>query len=93
MPFGDLDAQPGHASVLALGERIFLAWQEFDGKQTTIKVMASRDRGDTWTSPTVGATTAGAADYPLLLADRGRAWLAWNTADEGFRLLDLEARP
>lgn len=89
-PFGDLDAQAGHPVVLARQERIFLAWREFDGKQHRIRVMVSRDRGDTWMMPAIRATTAGAADYPLLLANRDEAWLGWNTTDEGFRLFNLE---
>ncbi|MDK9723604.1 MAG: glycoside hydrolase [Sterolibacteriaceae bacterium MAG5] len=90
MPFGDLDAQPGHPTVLAQEGNVFLAWREFDGRQMTIKTMTSRDRGDTWSRAAKRAVTAGAADYPLLLAGRGKVWLAWNTASEGFRLFDLE---
>lgn len=90
MAFGDPDAQPGHPAVLALGERVLVAWREFDGKQNRIRTMVSFDRGASWSAPATRATSAGAADYPLLLAGRGQAWLAWNTADEGFRLLPLE---
>lgn len=89
-PFGDPDAQAGHPAVLALGDEVLLAWSEYDGKRNRIRAMASADRGDTWSPPETLATTAGAADYPLLLADRGVAWLAWNTADEGLRLQRLQ---
>lgn len=90
LAFGDPDAQPGHPAVLAFGERVLVAWREFDGKQNRIRVMASTDRGDTWSTPLTQATSAGATDYPLLLTGRGQAWLAWNTVDEGFRLISLE---
>ncbi|CAG0983210.1 hypothetical protein RHDC4_02022 [Rhodocyclaceae bacterium] len=91
MPFGNLDAQPGHPTVLAQDEKVFLAWREFDGKQMSVKTMASRNHGDTWGPVVSRAVTAGAADYPLLLSGRSKAWLAWNTVQEGFRLFDLEA--
>lgn len=89
LAFGNLDAQPGHPTVLVHGDSVFLAWQEFDGRQTRIQLMASADRGQHWTAPVSRAATAGAADYPLLLEGRGKAWLAWNTADEGLRLFEL----
>lgn len=89
LAFGDPDAQPGHPAVLVDGERVIVAWREFDGRQNRIRVMLSRDRGASWSAPATHAASAGAADYPLLLAGRGRVWLAWNTADEGFRLVEL----
>lgn len=90
MPFGDLDAQPGHPTVLTQEQKVFLAWREFDGRQMTIKTMVSRDRGETWGRAARRAVTTSAADYPLLLAGRGKVWLAWNTVSEGFRVFDLE---
>ncbi len=89
LAFGDPDAQPGHPTVLADGERVIVAWREFDGRQNRIRVMVSPDRGASWGAPARHAASAGATDYPLLLTGRGRAWLAWNTADEGFRLFAL----
>ena len=59
-------------------------------------VMSSPDAGNTWSPPRRVAATAGASDYPLLAAGRGRIYLAWNTAREGLRLFDLarsESRP
>lgn len=90
--FGNLDRQPGHPAVIAAGTRIVLAWQEFDGSRTLIQTMASADRGDTWGTPTTAASTAGASDYPRLTLRLGRPVLAWNTADEGLRLIELEAQ-
>jgi hypothetical protein len=78
--------------VIAAGKRIVLAWQEFDGSRTLIQTMASADRGDTWGTPTTAASTAGASDYPRLTLRLGRPILAWNTADEGLRLIELEAQ-
>lgn len=91
MGFGDAERQPGHASILVRGDQVFLAWQEYDGKTLRIQVMVSPDRGEHWSKPVTQATTAHAADYPQLLGGRGKAWLAWNSADEGLRLWPLDA--
>lgn len=96
LAFGDNDAQAGHAAVLALAAEVHLAWREFDGKESAVLVMSSPDAGNTWSPPRRVAATAGASDYPLLAAGRGRIYLAWNTAREGLRLFDLarsESRP
>lgn len=93
MPFGDADRQPARPTILIRGDRAFLAWQEYDGRMLTIRTMHSTDRGEHWSAPVTQATTAHAADYPQLLAGRGKAWLAWNSADEGLRLFPLAALP
>lgn len=89
MAFGNLDAQPQHPTLLLHGDRVLLAWREFDGQQTRIQVMISPDRGNSWLPAVSRATSQGQTDYPLLLTGRGKAWLAWNTADEGLRLFEL----
>ncbi len=89
LPFGDNDAQAAHPAVLSLGRAVFLAWKEFDGKNTVIRLMRSTDGGVTWSAPAKLATTAAASDHPQLIAHGRRAWLGWNTAREGFRLIDV----
>lgn len=92
-PLGDPDRAPGHAQLLALGERVWLAWKEFDGERATVVAQSSADRGATWTSPRVVAATAGGSDHPLLLAVGGQPRLSWLTQAEGWRLLPVEAAP
>jgi hypothetical protein len=87
--FGNPEAQPSHPDVLSLGERVFVAWKEFDGQTTAVWAMASGNGGRSWEPPRKIATTAGASDHPLLVADRGVPYLSWNTAGEGFRLVPL----
>lgn len=89
MRFGNPEAQPGRPQVLSLGSRVALAWKEFDGKSSLVRVMVSRDGGATWPAPETLARTAGASDHPQLLHDRGRAFLGWQTVNEGFRLLEV----
>lgn len=87
--FGNSEAQAAHPQVLALGDRVWLAWKEFDGREATVHVMHSDDAGLSWSAPTVFASTDGASDHPLLIADGARAYLSWNTAKEGYRLVAL----
>jgi hypothetical protein len=90
MPLGHPDRQPGRAQVLAVGREIWLAWQEFDGEQTTIWSRMSRDVGATWSEPQAIAQTLDAADHPMLVSGGKRAFLSWLTRAEGYRLLPLE---
>jgi hypothetical protein len=89
MPFGDLDAQAGHPALSAIGNAIDLVWREFDGRENRIVGMHSSDRGQTWSQPARLASTAGAADDPLLISGRGAVWLIWNTADHGLKIVRL----
>lgn len=87
MPFGDLDAQAGHPVVAVVQEEVHLAWREFDGRENRVMTMRSADRGQTWSKPAAIASTAGAADDPLLITGRGGIWLIWNTADAGLKVV------
>lgn len=89
MAIGDGARQPGHPQVLALGERVFLAWKEFDGERSHIRTMTSTDAGASWSAARTVATTNERSDHPLLIANGTRAFLSWNTAREGYRLIDL----
>jgi hypothetical protein len=78
----------GHPSVLALGNRVWLAWKEFkDGVGTVLMVTASRDGGARWDAPRVLATTRHQSDHPFLLSDGRGAFASWFSSDEGYRLL------
>jgi len=87
--FGNPDAQAGHPQVLALGTRIALAWKEFDGKQTVIRVQQSRDGGRTFAGPATLAASASASDHPLLVSDGVHVLLSWNSVAEGHRFMPL----
>ncbi len=87
--FGNFEAQAGHPHVLSLGKVVHVVWKEFDGQNSVIRGMASTDGGKSWSLPRQIATTAGASDHPLLVADGTQAYLSWNTAQEGFRLIGM----
>ena len=87
--FGDPERLAGRPQLLALGDRIWRAWKEFDGTTTTIMAQSSADRGQSWDAPRPVAATADASDHPLLVNDGGKAALSWLTKAEGYRLLPL----
>lgn len=87
--FGNDEAQAGHPHVLSLGKAVHVVWKEFDGQNSVIRGMSSSDGGKSWSLPRQIAATAGASDHPLLVADGIQAYLSWNTAKEGFRLIGV----
>jgi hypothetical protein len=89
MAFGDADQQAGHASVLAVGGRVFLTWKEFSGKHDELFVMTAPDGGRSWSSPLRVATTRDGSDHPFLLADGQWLYASWATEVEGLRLFKV----
>jgi hypothetical protein len=89
LAFGNAQAQPAHSALLAVGDDIYLAWKEFDGKQTTVRAMLSTDDGAQWSAPWIVAVATGGSDHPQLVRDGASAFLSWNAQREGYRLLDL----
>jgi hypothetical protein len=77
-----------HADLAIVGERVVIAWKEFDGVQSTLHVMRSEDRGATFT-PGIVAQTAQASDQPRLLVRDGRFYVFWNTLAEPLRVIAL----
>lgn len=87
--FGNPEAQPAHPYVLSLGSRVYLVWKEFDGESTGILGMHSGDGGKSWSAPEKLANTSEVSDWPILISENGRAYLSWNTKNEGYRLIEI----
>jgi len=90
MAFGTAAAQAGHPGIAAAGDRVILTWREFNGHVYEAYAQRSDDRGATWSPPVRLAEAAGIADYPLPLFSGTRAWVVWNAAAEGLRVLPVE---
>jgi hypothetical protein len=88
MPFGNAKALAGHPAVLSLGSRVALAWQEFDGQKTRIRLMHSYDGGEHWSAPMLAGEAKGKADYPFLIGDGQHIYLSWNSS-AGYSLTAL----
>jgi hypothetical protein len=94
LALGDPARQAGHPAVAAAGERVLLAWREFDGQRFSAWAMLSQDAGASWGAPQKLAEAAQQADYALPLLDAQQALVVWNTAAEGLRVLPVaEGRP
>lgn len=90
--FGDAEAQAGHPALLALGERVWLAWKELNEQGAVIRLAHSKDGGRNWDEATEIARADGATDYPALIDDGAQAYLSWNTAP-GYRLIAIDVHP
>ena len=87
---GNPDRQPGHATVLASGKNVYVAWKEFDGETSSIQAMHSADGGNSWGKPWQVATTKDDSEHPQLIAKQDKVFLSWNTLLEGYRLIALQ---
>lgn len=91
MPIGNSkDQLPGHPDVISLGQRVILAWSEFDGIKTRIMILQSNDRGNTWSQVRSVAESTSESDFPFLLTDGQAIFLSWNSQIEGYRLIPIE---
>lgn len=77
MALGNKNHLPGHADVLALNNRVAVAWQEFDGEQTHIWLITSTDRGTHWSAPREIAKTSSASGFPKLISNKNQMFLSW----------------
>lgn len=90
--FGNFEAQAARPYVLSLGSRVYLAWKEFDGENTAVLGMHSGDGGKSWSAPAKLASTSDVSDWPLLIGENSRAYLSWNTKNEGYRLIEISGQ-
>lgn len=82
-------AQAAHADVAAEGNRVAIAWKQFDGKATAVFARVSGDGGRTWQEKAV-ARTRGSSDQPRLAAGKPGIVLVWHTQDEGVKTVLLK---
>jgi hypothetical protein len=83
-------AGSGHPHVLALGTKVNVVWQEFDGTNNVIKLMKSADDGKTWSKPEVIAQTAKSGDQPFLVSDGEKTYLSWKTQQQDYGLISID---
>lgn len=86
MHFGGESAK--HPNIAVLGNRVAIAWLEFDGSNTLVKLMQSFDGGAQWTEPKQIGQSAESADYAFVVADQGELYLSWQTR-RGYRFKAL----
>lgn len=77
-----------HADIAVIGERVAIAWKEFDGERTRLRGLTSGDGGASWGELELAAT-AGPSDQPRLLTQDGRFLVFWNTGEQPLRMVEL----
>lgn len=93
-PVGNPDAQAGYPVIWAgAAQDVHLAWREFIDGAYALRSRKSQDGGRTWSADRTIATSRHAADIPRFVRAAARPLLAWNTHDEGMRVIDLGSAP
>ena len=80
----------GHPALLSVGENVYLVWRESEAKTHKILGKYSDDGGRNWSESKLLAETTGKADYPHLVSRDKQVYLAWQTAQEGLRLISWQ---
>ena len=87
--FGNYKASAAHPQVMSLGNKVYLLWKEFDGKQSSLLSMQSSDKGKSWSAPRILLQTTSANDHPFLIRDGEQVYAAWHRRGKDYRLLPL----
>ena len=82
-------AQTLEPDILADEHSIHLTWKQTDGAKSIAFAQDSLDGGQTWSTPRRLAEAEGDTDQPFLLDYQGHHYVAWQTDDQGFRLIPL----
>ncbi len=77
-----------HADLAAAGDRIAIAWKEFDGERSRLRALRSDDAGNTWRESELAAT-GGPSGHPLVLKRDGTFYVFWNRRDAPLSVLAL----
>jgi hypothetical protein len=93
MPIGQADKAPSRPHVIAGPRGTAIVWKEFDGEETSVKLMMSVDDGKTWSQPRTLSSTKDSSDHPLLVSDGRQYYLSWMTKADGYRLQSIENEP
>jgi len=86
----DTSPQASHPQVKQFANIVWLAWKTYENNQSYIKIRKSLNNGALWSKPETIVSTLGNSDHPYLLNDTKNIFLAWQTENEGLRLIPLD---
>ncbi|MGR9099726.1 MAG: exo-alpha-sialidase [Gammaproteobacteria bacterium] len=89
MALGNPERLPSHPAVFALGNRVVLAWKEFNGYDSSIVVKESNDRGKTWSPDRLLMETGEESGYPDLIGNGKSIYLSWAIQDKGHQIIEI----
>jgi hypothetical protein len=93
--FGNMKNNAGHPSILSIGDAVWLVWKEQmdvstnTTKGTAVYAMKSNDGGKSWEDAKLVFSSNDKADYPQIIENKGKVFLAINTVADGFKLIPL----
>ena len=82
-------ASAGHPSLSRVPGRLLLAWKEFNGERTEVRLIESGDDGRSWSEPATLVSTERDSDHPFLVARGADVFLSWHSAEEGLRIVPV----
>lgn len=88
-PMGFGGAGATHPHVMALGQRVGVVWQAYDGKNNVVYAMQSNDAGKTWSKPKVVGETTEMLDEPFVISDGQQLYVSWHVPQQGYHLTVL----
>jgi len=74
-----------HADLAAAGNKLAIAWKEFDGERTQLRALISGDGGKSFDEMQLASTDA-ASDQPRVIRRKDKLFVFWRTEKEGFGL-------
>ena len=88
-----VDTRPAasHPQVAEFAGHVYFVWKFFDGKRTTIEMIESQDKGNTWSAQQTIASTDSSSDHPLLVKHSDGIYLSWHV-ENSYRFERLHPR-
>lgn len=89
MTLGNPDRLPSHPDVITLAQRVMIVWKEFDGEQTSLHLMESSDRGQSWRKIPMTLNSKSKNSHPKLIANKTDIFLSWTSKNKGHQIIKL----
>ena len=81
-----VDGSPGagHPFLEEYEGTLYLVWKGFDGQQSLLQLIHSKDDGQTWSAPETLITTSEGSDHPLIVSNQEGLYLSWKSDEHGY---------
>ncbi len=80
-----------HPYIASHENRLTVVWKIFDGKQSQIVQVQSKDLGKSWSDAKLIANAKGKSDHPFIISSEKNQWLTWWTQEKGFVVQPINA--
>lgn len=87
--FGNYKRGASHAHVLTQGPQVFITWKEFDGENSHLMLIHSKDKGVSWSETEELLSSPGNSDYPFLLSHDDNLYVSWHRTGTPFALIPV----